>query len=108
MGELSARLKIGYRTRFSQDIDDLANVLAISYNLAARYYRRKRFGPLAQMRVVIANQKKAQRLVTVLPNARLGNEIDLSTTFPSAVGGFVESLLRRRVQTRPRRQLKRC
>lgn len=65
-GEFSARLRIGYRTQFSKDVEDLANVLAISYNLSARHYRRKRFGPLVQMRVVIANQNKAQRLVAVL------------------------------------------
>jgi len=94
-GGLSARLRLGHRSQFSQDVEDLANVLAISYNLAALYYRRKRFGPLAQMRVVVANQDKAQRVVSVLPDVHdLGSEIDLSTTFPSALGRFVERLWR--------------
>ncbi len=94
-GEFFARLRIGHRTQFSQDVDDLANVLAISYNLVARYYRRKRFGPLARMQVVIANTSTAQRLVSVLPEVHaLGKEIDLSTTFPHAVGRFVERLWR--------------
>lgn len=95
-GSASARLRIGYWKQFMQDAEDLASLLAVVFNLTARYYRRKRFGSAASVRVAIINPGQSSRPMSVLPEFHdLTTEIDLSSTFQNAVGRFVERLWRR-------------
>jgi hypothetical protein len=92
-GEMSGRLRIGWRKAFRQDVEDLANLLSITFNIAAQMYQRKRFGPMANVRIVISHPNKSDRLISVLPEIHdLSTDIDLSMDFPEAFGRFVERL----------------
>jgi hypothetical protein len=95
-GVISARLKIGYRQGFLNDVEDLANLLATVYNLAARLYKRKRFGPLANVSIVVAQATgpKARTISSLPAIQNLTTTIDLSMGFGPAFSRFVERIWR--------------
>jgi hypothetical protein len=94
-GHISARVSIGWRNDFDHDVQDLANLLAIVFDLSARYYRRKGFGPRAKLSIQVSNTEMSARLIASLPQVlTLSKVIDLSLPFDAALARFVERIWR--------------